>query len=529
MPSSSTLRVLSIQYQLALALGSELELTEMLRRFSTRALKLLGCRAACVWLDQERAGPGLPAPRFFYPSTVHATLSIGGDLMAIEEALAAPDGAHCHVPVANGVGHAFRLPHVGWLLLVRSGGAMPAELVSALQPVMEALARACRACLAHEASEQMRRALADHSARLDAVFALSPDGFVLFDDAEHLVYSNPAFGAMVSEQMPLSRGMSRRQFDAALQSLMDAPESYPVLAGSDDAASGAWSRITLNRPRLRVLQCSARRASDRSGELILHFRDVTHESEVDRMKSEFLSTAAHELRTPMVSIFGYAELLLHRQYEPERARKMLEAIHRQGGRMVQLINDLLDLARIEARQGADFRPRVVVLGAVVQDALAAHAVPRERMPPRLVISGPEVCVKVDPQKLQQAVLNLVSNAYKYSPAGTEVTIELLGGEPRRPRWAGVRVTDRGIGMDEEQAARAFDRFYRADPSGTIPGTGLGLSIVKEIIELHGGEVELASEPRLGTAVALWLPITDESPAPEENDEGRLQAAFIFSQ
>jgi signal transduction histidine kinase len=241
---------------------------------------------------------------------------------------------------------------------------------------------------------------------------------------------------------------------------------------------------------------------------VLSLRDVTHKSEVDQMKSEFLSTAAHEMRTPMASIFGFVELMLHRQLSPERQRDVLETIHRQSQLMINIVNELLDLARIEARRGSDFVLETVDLADLVRDVLHDFNPPQERAVPQLATEAALTTVCVDLNKMRQALSNVLSNAYKYSPGGGAVSVRLVDGPPAAagtPPTVGVEVRDRGIGMTAEQLARVSERFYRADASGSIPGTGLGMSIVKEITELLGGRLALASEPEQGTAVTLWLP------------------------
>jgi signal transduction histidine kinase len=124
----------------------------------------------------------------------------------------------------------------------------------------------------------------------------------------------------------------------------------------------------------------------------------------------------------------------------------------------------------------------------------------------------ELAIIADDKKARQAILNVLSNAYKYSPAGGTVEIELLARTPAgEAAQVGIRVLDHGIGMTPEQQARIFERFYRADTSGKIPGTGLGMSIVDEIIALLGGTVEISSKPGGGTTVTLWLPAATQPP------------------
>jgi len=369
--------------------------------------------------------------------------------------------------------------------------------------------------------ERARMAIAERSARLNAVFELSPDGFVVFDRESRLVYCNRAFLDMTGwHAEPDIVGLTVQAFEARMLAQCDPdPAQRPrplaeVLAAGTDQAPETM-RIT--RPERRVLARVARSPRDGHVETILFFRDVTRETEVDRMKSEFLTTAAHELRTPMVSVFGFTELLLRRRVPEERQRDMLETIHRQASLLIHMVNELLDLARIEARQGKDIRRMRCTVRDLVESAVA---------PLRGQARGNDIDVwlpeggdslLVDPEKTQQALTNVLSNAVKYSPRGGPIFVQTRRGELDGRPAIGVSVADRGIGMTPEQVSRVFERFYRADPSGNIPGTGLGMCLVKEIVELQHGRVEIQSEPDRGTVVTLWWPRpgpADEAEAPQ---------------
>jgi signal transduction histidine kinase len=222
-----------------------------------------------------------------------------------------------------------------------------------------------------------------------------------------------------------------------------------------------------------VLQVGLRQSQSLAISQVFYLRDVTHETEVDAMKSEFLSTAAHELRTPMASIFGFCELLLHRKMTPERQREMLQVVHRQTQRMVDILNELLDLARIEARRGTDFRLETVDLARLALDVVAEFQPPAGRDAPVIQRLPEGLAVRVDRNKMHQALGNVLSNAYKYSPGGGAVSLALLADEPGTagedgpsdgPLQWGIRVQDAGIGMTAEQLARVSERFYRADAS-----------------------------------------------------------------
>ncbi len=264
--------------------------------------------------------------------------------------------------------------------------------------------------------------------------------------------------------------------------------------------------IEMAGPPRRLLELGLRVATGKSVSQILWFRDVTRESEVDRMKSEFLSTAAHELRTPMASVLGFSELLLARGGMSEEQEEFLEIIYRNAKLMATIIDELLDLARIEARRGKDFKIEELDLERLLHEVVADFKVPPDRAAPALHIEGRFQSVAGDRSKLTQAVLNVLSNAYKYSPTSAPVEIALVeevahgSGSGR----LGIRIRDHGIGMTAEQISRVFERFYRADTSGKVLGTGLGMSIVKEIVELHGGRVGLESQPGEGTTVTIWL-------------------------
>ncbi len=358
--------------------------------------------------------------------------------------------------------------------------------------------------------ERSRMAIAERSARLNAVFDLSPDGFVVFDREGRLVYCNRAFQAMTGlDPLAGEDALTLAGFDHAFHALCDPAQPYPPVEAAlvEGAAEGGPDLVQVVLPERRMLARMARRTrdGDGDGEAILFFRDITRETEVDRMKSEFLTTAAHELRTPMVSVYGFTELLLRRTVPDEKRRDMLETIHRQASLLINMVNELLDLARIEARQGKDLKREPCRLDSLVTQA-AGPLVIDGRHDLQIDIAHPDCVLFVDPEKTHRALTNVLSNAVKYSPAGGPIIVTTQSGDLRGEPAVGLRVTDRGIGMSPEQLSRVFERFYRADPSGNIPGTGLGMSLVREIVELQGGRVEVASALGKGTTVTLWLPV-----------------------
>jgi signal transduction histidine kinase len=239
---------------------------------------------------------------------------------------------------------------------------------------------------------------------------------------------------------------------------------------------------------------------------IEYFQDITVQSEIDRMKSEFIATAAHELRTPLTSIYGYSELLATADFNVEHVREFAGTIHAQAETLVALVNELLDLSRIEARAGRAFefsdRPLLEIARGAVDELMVAND-------PRKVdtdFGTREIWVSADKDRLKQAITNVLSNAYKYSFGKGRIALDIVSRQGESGEEAGIRVVDEGIGMNEEQLTHVYDRFWRADRSGRIPGTGLGMSLVKETLAHHRGAVAIRSTPGAGTEVILWLPV-----------------------
>ena len=364
--------------------------------------------------------------------------------------------------------------------------------------------------------------LRDRTEQLNAIFALSPDGFVSFDHERKLRSVNPSFLTMTGFEEAELFGLSEAEFTAIVGTICTPESVMPEIAAiratearrtidgvSEKQRDVSPQRLEIAKPSLRILDVSLRDAQTDNVSQILYFSDITHETEVDRLKSEFLSTAAHELRTPMASVLGYSEILHAQEFDRAEQREFLETILRNARLMAEIINELLDLARIEARRGKDFKFERLQADALLREIVTGFKAPAGRESPRLQTGSAPLWLRGDRSKLTQAIGNILSNAYKYSPNGGVVEVELIDlpavGSDALNQNYGVRIADSGIGMTPEQMARVCERFYRADTSGKIPGTGLGMSIVKEIVELHSGHLEFASRLGSGSSVTLWLP------------------------
>lgn len=343
----------------------------------------------------------------------------------------------------------------------------------------------------------------EHSEQMGAIFSLSPDGFVSFDAQGKVAYASPAFDSLTSMPEGWSIGMTEAEFSARF--FQQAAPDQLIQSVTEIRQHAGRVVLEMKPPARRMLEVRLSRGQGTAVSQVLAIRDVTHESEVDQMKSAFLSMAAHELRTPMASIYGFTELLLTRELKPEKQKDLLGRIYRQSETMSGIINELLDLARIESRQGKDFTLGAEDLSDLVHEVIQDFKTPEGRDAPIVDVAVGETMVWVDRKKMQQAVLNVLSNAYKYSPKGGEVKVQFLSRAVEGQAQLGIQIIDQGIGLSPDQLARVGERFYRADKSGNIPGTGLGVTIVKEILELMGGTMDLASEFGQGTQVTLWVP------------------------
>jgi PAS domain S-box-containing protein len=350
----------------------------------------------------------------------------------------------------------------------------------------------------------------ERSEQLAAVFALSPDGFVSIG-AEHTVrYVSPAFtqftGMSADSVLELEPARLLERLCAQSGDAPEHPNERIVeMVTMHDLKQGP-RRLEIQTPMHRMLELSLHEGGSGEVTQVLLLRDVTHQHEVDRLKSEFLTTAAHELRTPMASIYGFTELLMMRQLAPERQKQMLERIYRQSEAMIAIINELLDLARIENRRGQDFEWAELLLQPLIEQSLQDFRVPEDRTPPEFDPGTDPLTVHVDALKIQQVLRNLISNAYKFSEPGSRVWVRVSRTSTDPPQ-ACIEVQDQGKGMSAEQLARVTERFYRADQSGNVLGVGLGMSIVKEIVDLHSGQLLMSSEVGQGSTISVLLPLS----------------------
>jgi len=226
--------------------------------------------------------------------------------------------------------------------------------------------------------------------------------------------------------------------------------------------------------------------------------------ESERLKSDLVNTVSHELRTPLSGVLGFTKLLLTREFDSESRRHYLGIVDAQARRLSDLINDFLDVRKIE--EGRFERAQELVdVGVLLRDEATLYSLQSQHH--ELALDVPETPLPVlgSPDRLRQVIGNLFSNAIKYSPQGGRVEVSAgMQGDAVR-----VEVHDDGIGIPAEQQSRIFTKFFRADAAASgIPGTGLGLSVSRDIVESHGGHIGFVSTEGEGTTFFLELPGAD---------------------
>ena len=385
--------------------------------------------------------------------------------------------------------------------LLRDDDGEPIHFISQILDVSEQVAQA-------ERLSQAQRTI-DHQRRMaEAVYDSIDIGLVLLDGAGHYesmnrshrrfmqlaypdghdgeagqlgeVYAADGVTPLVREQMPTYRATQGEEFD-----------DLRLWVGSDP----------LTR---RCLSVSSRTAQDDAGVFVgaaLAYKDVTDFMHALEIKDQFVASVSHELRTPLTAVLGHLELLVERADLPVDALSQLVVVERNANRLRLLVSDLLSVA-----QGSMKVTREMCdLALLTRDAIEAAQPLADTAGLRLQTRIPDALVaEVDGERIRQVLDNLLSNAIKYSEPGSAVHVSL---EARLGEVV-LTVRDEGFGIEDTDLGRLFSRFHRGAEAERrlISGTGLGLSIVRSIVEAHGGEVKVASEPGRGSTFAVVLPL-----------------------
>lgn len=353
---------------------------------------------------------------------------------------------------------------------------------------------------------------------MDALFSISPDGMVVMDFDHRISHVNAAFVAMTGLQSRNLVGLNESDLDTFLKAACTEPKEYKSINEfaqiayrpdmkfryGDGTANHAF-KFQLQYPLQLTLERSCIETNQKRISRVIYFKDVTQRAIIENMKSEFITTAAHELRTPMSVILGYAELLKMKTFTQNVQIEMIEAIHNKSELVASLLDDLLDVAVIEYRAEKTLKLELHALKPFIKSITDTFIFPGNDN--RISLDAiPEVDdFYFDAQRFERVINNCLTNAYKFSPANGAVEMRLYLVESAVPELA-IEIQDYGIGMNPEQLSRIFEKFYRADRSGHVPGTGLGMVLVKDIMEAHGGRVFVESELDAGTKVTLILPM-----------------------
>lgn len=243
---------------------------------------------------------------------------------------------------------------------------------------------------------------------------------------------------------------------------------------------------------------------DYTGTVFVH-RDITQQYEVDQMKTELVSTVSHELRTPLSSILGFTELLLYKDTKPEKQKRYLETIQKETSRLTNLINDFLDIQRMEAGQ-QNYHFEEHRMEEILLESIETFAIDDAR-PMIFTDRSTSSLVRVDKERILQTVVNLLSNARKFSPDGGTITIQMENDQEQ----VKISIQDQGIGIPSQDIPKLFKKFSRIDNSSRrkIGGTGLGLAICQEIMTEHHGSIWIESEEGKGTTVWLTVPLIED--------------------
>ncbi len=329
------------------------------------------------------------------------------------------------------------------------------------------------------------------------------EGVIAFDNSGHVISMNKAGGKLLNVDPNEVNGKFLGELikNEALENLVIA-----VL----ETSLPQESELAVNLPNEQILTVRVSPLQDEESETLgalMVLNDITRLRNLERGRREFVANVSHELRTPLTSIKGFVEALYEGALdEPENARRFMEIIYRQTNRLISILEDLLTLSRLE-REGeldeVEFRKEN--LKSILENAEQICMYNAEKKNIRLRLKCPSnLVVRMNSPLIEEAMINLIDNAIKYSPEN--MNIDILA--EKKDKHVVICVKDEGAGIPDEHLSRIFERFYRVDKarSRKLGGTGLGLAIVKHIAQVHGGHVDVQSEMGRGSCFSIYLPV-----------------------
>jgi two-component system phosphate regulon sensor histidine kinase PhoR len=395
----------------------------------------------------------------------------------------------CLLAVATGRSIAQPLVELGSAARAIAAGAPPRFPRSGI-PDIDSLVQALRQMHQQlgDRFEELRREQAETGALVESMV----EGVIAADERGKIVTANPAARRMLGyDSTDLLPGLPELFRVKAAREVVDA-----VMQG--DAVQDRELEMDD-----RVFLMNARPLPTGGAVLVIH--DLTEMRRLEAMRRDFVANVSHELKTPLTSISGYAETLQSDTPDPETTRRFLSTIVTNARRMQRLVDNLLDLARLEAgrwqpeREPVDIAQAAADTWSALRDGSRALSVDFE-----VEVGADADTVFADSDALRQVLTNLLDNSLRYTPPGGRITCRSRIDGP----GVAISVADNGSGIVPEHLPRIFERFYRSDPSRSREegGTGLGLAIVKHLVEAHGGRVSAESERGVGTTITCWFPL-----------------------
>lgn len=335
--------------------------------------------------------------------------------------------------------------------------------------------------------------------KLETLLQNMSDGVVAFDGNGDLIHANPSAQEMLNfsgEDMTFNGIFSTFGFNFSFEEIMKA-----------DGGTFTGQKLEINGQFFNLLFAKVIDGDVNSNNgIIVVIQDVTEQEKLEIMRKEFVANVSHELKTPITSIRGYSETLLESgdDIDRETAAKFLDVINKEAERMARLVSDLLKLSKMDLKNDSENRTSFNVVELVSQcvDKVFIEADKKQQ---ELVLFNEEnenIKAFANETDIEQVVLNILSNAIKYTPENGKIGVKIDKVNDR----VDIIVKDSGIGIPKEDLPRVFERFYRVDKarSRDMGGTGLGLAIAKTMVESNGGSIEIDSEINVGTEVKIIL-------------------------
>jgi PAS domain S-box-containing protein len=362
--------------------------------------------------------------------------------------------------------------------------------------------------LAEQVAERTAELQAEKD-RTQAILDSAGEGIFFTDQAGIILYTNAEMAMQTGYPAEELRGKSLDLW----QTEQDAPEGYREMWTAIYTGSGWSGELLLNREdgTYRDVSLAIAPIISQENELTGFVgvqSDISKLKEVDRVKSNIISSVSHELKTPLTTIRTY--LMLLRRGKPEKRDNYMNVLDRETDRLTNIIEDLLDLAKLETGFPSQLEP--VSICDTVDTVINSCSAQAQEKDMRLTVnvSRDMPLAMVNRSQLEQVVTNLIINAINYTQVGGQIEVDAGSDSAEDQLFAWLRVTDNGPGISKVDLPHLFDRFYRGDSalnSGS-PGTGLGLAICNEIIERHSGRIEVESQPGSGATFTVWLPAVE---------------------